>query len=410
MYYKLFKIAIYILVMITIGFSQNSFTVKHFELHKSVSAITFDKDGNIWYCTDGNGIEKHQVVSDSIIPVPEISYTTSDGLSDNNISQIQIDNNNSIWLGTTWGVSKISNNQITSYTHENGIIGGQVYSLTLNMNNIAYAVVAMNGISSFNGVDFTRDERLVSYLCYDLCFDKQDNKWIGASEKLIKILPNDSMVIYNSSDLGFSGLMAYMGVTCDRENNIWISTTTSGILKLAPDGNTKLFNKLNNGFTSDRFNDCFIDSKNRVYARYRIGINHGLAIINNNNVTNVGAYNNMLAGNSVYAVTEDLNGNIWIGTDGGISRIQFDETGLMHKSHGKTKDLKIQKGNNILKIFSSNAIHNLSIYSFSGKLLFSKVGTKETHMEINTECFSKGSYILKISDSNSINIKKFKIN
>ena len=84
-----------------------AFTTENGLINNFVQAITSDKEGNIWFGTNG-GIS---VFNGS----KWTSYTEENGLSSNNVLCIAVDNSGVIWIGTDKGVTSIEKGSFTIY-------------------------------------------------------------------------------------------------------------------------------------------------------------------------------------------------------------------------------------------------------------------------------------------------------
>lgn len=84
-------------------------------------------DGTLWIGSNGYGIYK--CITDEENNDKFISYTTSDGLINNNVRGILEDDRGNLWISTNNGLSCLdtNTNRFTNYTHEDGLAGNQFY-------------------------------------------------------------------------------------------------------------------------------------------------------------------------------------------------------------------------------------------------------------------------------------------
>jgi len=65
--------------------------------------------------------------------------------------------------------------------------------------------------------------------------------------------------------------------------------------------------------------------------------------------------------------------------------------------------------NNNLNITSSEAIEQITVYDYSGKMVFNKIINKENNFALNTEVLNNGVYIAKIKTGTQEVFKRFVI-
>lgn len=103
-----------------LSFDITTNTTQHFPLDNKGHIITsgLDEDKNLWLGTNDYGVYK-------FIPKKNkyVHYQEKDGLSSNDIFDIQVDNNNNVWIGTYNGLSMFnqSSQSFTNYYKKDGL-------------------------------------------------------------------------------------------------------------------------------------------------------------------------------------------------------------------------------------------------------------------------------------------------
>lgn len=106
-------------------------TIKQYQHHdtdssslssNSVSSITIDSRGRLWFSTDRGGICCYREESDDFI-----SYSRKDGLPDDVAYKILEDPNHNLWFGTNKGLVRFNpeTGKIRVYTKNDGLLGDQ---------------------------------------------------------------------------------------------------------------------------------------------------------------------------------------------------------------------------------------------------------------------------------------------
>jgi len=143
-----------------------------------VDAIVVEGD-YIWCSVLEGGVERWNRKDGS-----RITYTTGDGLIDNNVYAITIDSENLKWFATENGVSRFDGISWTSYTTDNGLILNRVISIAVDQNNVkwfAYGSLDGGGVTSFDGskwTTFTQEDGLTHNTVYSIYVDEDNVKWV----------------------------------------------------------------------------------------------------------------------------------------------------------------------------------------------------------------------------------------
>lgn len=141
----------------------------------------------------------------------------------------------------------------------------------------------------------------------------------------------DDAVLYDETNspldlaIASGGVLKVTGVDTDSDGNVWVLNpqTTAGLLVKTTDNNWLEFvlgndnTKLNNLFI-DSYDQKWITLRNQGVTIYKEGENlsaTGAQILNLTTNSNQGN----LPNNNVNCITEDLEGQIWLGTDEGIA-------------------------------------------------------------------------------------------
>jgi signal transduction histidine kinase/DNA-binding response OmpR family regulator/ligand-binding sensor domain-containing protein len=264
--------------------------------HNIVRAIYEDSSGNLWVGTRGNGL--------NFIPYdkgPTIYYTTQNGLTNNAVLSISEDTDGNIWIGHDGiGIDILDKATGRFYQLPRDLVGGEHLS--------------------FGSV-------------YDICMDAYGQVWLGTSGygvlglKINKengryILKNYHHLHSNGSDSSLKSNIVY-SIQEEGPNILWIATRGAGIYRL-------------NTLTGDLQNISVATSKqsglndNDVLSLHMsangilwVGSSGGLTSINTtitpyafeNYTTHSG-----LPNNTIHAILEDMQGNIWLSTNKGLSK------------------------------------------------------------------------------------------
>ena len=186
------------------------------------------------------------------------------------------------------------------------------------------------GLVRFDGVAFdtvrrNKENGLTFASVRSILQDSNNNLWLGSNDEgLQKLSPDGNLSYTTENGLPNNSVRA---LAEDRLGNIWIGTA-SGIVYLTPEGDfiTPRFESAENG-KAVISRQLFIDSEDTVW--FVTESENGLYVFKDGLLKNIPALEDF--GPYFTAVTEDYNGNFWIGMgNDGIIRLKNGTATLIH--------------------------------------------------------------------------------
>ncbi|OYU83856.1 MAG: hypothetical protein CFE24_09380 [Flavobacterium sp. BFFFF2] len=256
-----------------------------------IRSIFQDKRGNYWFGTNGAGVYFYDTKT-------LIHYTKEDGLADNQVINIQEDDLGNLWFESgTFSMSTFDGTKFTTYSDQVKITNGTETDWKSKNSDLWFYA---------GGGGFRYSESTLTYL------------------------PFAPASFNTPSNAPFS--LSRYGVYCilkDTKGNVWFGTQAEGVCQF--DGKKRTWFK-EKGLAGPAVLGIFEDSKGNLW----FGNNGaGLFKYDGENLTNFTEQNGLnntdfiatgkpdigtLA--RVYAINEDHNGNIWVGTvDAGVWKI-----------------------------------------------------------------------------------------
>ncbi|MBI5541981.1 MAG: hypothetical protein HY951_18135, partial [Bacteroidia bacterium] len=248
-------------------------------------------------------------------------YTTTDGLSSNNVKCLTTDNSGNLWVGTTFGINKFNGTTFTNYSTAQGLPSNNIKSLTTDASGNIW-IGTLNGLSKNNGVGFTNyniTSGLPSNNISCITAASGGILWIGTATIGISKYNGTTFTNYNYSN-GLVG-NAITALCVDLTGKLWVGTTI-GISVF--DGTTFTNYNTTNGLPSNSIKALQCDASGNIW----IGTTNGLVKYNGSSFTTLTTVDGLLS-NSIISLDVDNTDNLWIGYNTiGISK--YDGTIFTH--------------------------------------------------------------------------------
>lgn len=361
---------------------------EHSILSDQIYDIEQMKDGSLWICSNMGGVSILNLQGNTFTSPTDVSFlnippsNNKEGLSSPNARSILQDSYGNIWISNFRGgidfishtqpifniIGYYSNQQHKSthaqvwglYAEDNSIwIGGEnelVYYKDNSLSTKAIPKILTHPQTHINVIAKDRKERLWlglykdGVVYYDLrtqrfqrvgdsasqdldirsIYEDEDGKiWIGAEQGLYSYSTNwkrEKEIEDQLKDRNIHSILR------DKDMNLWIGTFSRGINVFNSNNELIYTSSKNDRFPSNSINHLIKDSKGRIWAATREGL------IEIPNTQHADSYNHYslkegLTNTQVRAIQEDMNGNIWISTNNGISRLDEDEKKFYNYNH-----------------------------------------------------------------------------
>ena len=161
---------------------------------KTVAVITSDRSGNIWVGSSGglSKINNYQVTA---------RYTTSEGLPGNDVKEIYEDREGNLWIGTYSGLAVLSPDfsgqseqsplkVLKTYTTKDGLASNRVRSIYEDTDGVLWIGTYDGGLSRFKDgkfFNFTTDNGLFNNGVFATLEDGRGNFWISCNKGIYRV-------------------------------------------------------------------------------------------------------------------------------------------------------------------------------------------------------------------------------
>ncbi len=196
------------------------------KLLEVVDKIIFDKNGNTWISTYGNGAF---LISNS----GEVKhFSAENGFPSDNLLTIHEDSNGTIWFGSIdVGAIKYDGKNFFLINKGKGLSNNAVWSITEDENDNIFLGTGEGGINCVNGKNITKIDRsngLCSNFIATLNWDSFEKViWVGTNNGINKLKLGSNLkplsIQYYSEEVGFKGTEV-TSCSQDKDGLVWFAT------------------------------------------------------------------------------------------------------------------------------------------------------------------------------------------
>lgn len=296
------------------------------KLDKNIRCIFQDSKGNYWFGSNGAGLYHYNGKTLR-------QFTVNEGLADNQVLSIQEDELGNIWFGTgVFGISKFDGSQITTLNKNQILSNGSAAAWKLKSTDLWF--YAGGGVFRYSnqaayylpfapaniGSEASSPFSLSRYGVYSILKDKKGNLWFGTQAEGVAKYDGEKLSWFK--DKGLAG-PAVLALFEDSRGNIWFGNNGAGLFMY--DGETLKNITAEKGLGNADFRasgKAGPGTLARVYAinedneaNIWIGtIDAGLWKYNGGKLTNFTTKDG-LTSNAVNTIYKDKKGELWFGTD-----------------------------------------------------------------------------------------------
>lgn len=294
----------------------------------AINCLNYSTDNGLWIGTK-NGL--FNLKNDQLI-----LYTTTEGLSDNNITCLA--NNyvtNELIIGTKNGLNilDLETKKIIKFHVNNGLLDEEIASITCNEHGVVW-IGGKNGLVSFNGKEFSyytirQDNNSNNVVA--LLTDYEENLWIGTHNGLF-IYKGKAFTSYSKNE-GLGSSFVFQ-IIKDKSENLWLTTENNGVYKYE-DGYFKNYSTKNG--LSDNDTRCVLENNDGTIL---FGTSSGLSKFKNDRFENLISGKNFKQEGPINSLFKDVNNTIWVGGKNGLCAIKKNKSNYVTTYYKLPTDIK----------------------------------------------------------------------
>lgn len=372
-----------------------------------------DSNGHIWVSTLGNGLFKINLNDNSVDNYKNIENEPS--IISNNVKDTILDSKGKLWIITDKGLCSFDYEKgvFKSYRKESyerdSIVDDKTRCLLKDSSGLIW-IGAYSGISIFNpDSNFyhfkakPNDENsLIGNNFNGIYIDSDEVLWIGTSEYGVNVINGNSIKHINkdNSNLISNSIFDITGVN----NHIFIGTNEGlSVLVKSDDEKYTITNYTDkDGLPSNKVRALFIDSKGYLW----IGTNKGLAIldINTGEVMNITYILDRMgiSDKFIRSVYEDSKGNYYIGCffNGGLIKLNPDIK--EYKVYQNDENDNESISNNTIRYITEDLDGNILVGTSHGLNILDSSTEKFKHYTENDGLVNNTIYGILVDENNDI--------
>jgi ligand-binding sensor domain-containing protein len=309
-----------------------------------IRCLLVTRDGALWIGT-GAGLARWKEGASR-------TFTTQDGLPDNGIQTIEEAQDGSLLVWTEQGPARMSGDRFVPATNADASSRAALTPPGENPGAIIFEAQLSNGAqvtgdrSSLKLMQGKRPAGISTRLAVGkelpgsriqaVFADREDALWIGTNAGLVRWV-NGTVDRFPVTDpLATGSILTLME---DREGNLWVGTETGGLDILRD----QRFHTLDTraGLSSDRITTVVEDSSGTLWAGTREDGLNALRREESNDGWRVDrslTVKNGLASNVILSLAAAPNGDLWVGTPDGLSRIRGNTMDTFTSADGLPDD------------------------------------------------------------------------
>jgi len=307
-------------------------SIKGINLTARVYTLVQDPYGFIWLGTD-YGLMRYDGYRTLRIQLPDTDHTILLGTA--GIESLSLGNDTSLWVGTSHGVVNFCLKSYISRMPEQ-LIDHHIRSM-LFQNDTVLWIGTHQGLYKYNPetdrtvIYNTRNSQLTQNRVRALYLDRSENLWAGTADKL-NVLHAGSNVFESydlkadyKPDIRHSLILDIKPYAKDNDSLLLIGTETGLYLLNRFSDKYRVYNEGIGDLPNEVVKSIYVKDPSEIF----LGTDRGLFTIDlkNGSVNEYyhNPYNNYsITNNEIWKILPDHQGNLWLGTSNGISRLSIN--------------------------------------------------------------------------------------
>ncbi len=273
--------------------------------------LAADADGNVWIAVDGAGVARWHAGKFEL-------YGVAQGVPNAAVYAVRVDHTGVLWAGTQGGLAYFHDGHFARDPKAAELDGRRVYSLAGDRDDNLWMSVLGLGICRLNARSFDCERNLPglgNQVVRSMHEDREGNLWIGTTDGGAHRISDSKLATVT----GAGESNSVRAVWADAQGTLWGATDGSGLVNIEP--RALLPSKYNTALISPFARSLAGDAEGNLW----VGSIEGLSrIAPDGQVRNFRVADGLPAG-IVFSITARKAGGVWAGTQRGLARVTRDD-------------------------------------------------------------------------------------
>jgi ligand-binding sensor domain-containing protein/two-component sensor histidine kinase len=289
----------------------------------TIRAIAQTQDGYLWLGTN-EGLVRFDGYE-------FVTHTTDDGSLPNNVvTALAAGRSGALWIGTVDGLSRYANGKFTRFTVRDGLPAKPINALIEDHAGVLW-VAAGGFLARFENGKFKTysQDRVAPIQTVQVVYeDPQQQLWVGGAGGLIKRAGDGFSAVLGPLDLGDNFINAIL-----KDNaGLWVAAGDKGIVLVQSGGGLKWFGA-GEGLPNTLVRALCEDRAGNLWA----GTNGGLSRLENGRFVSPSP-DVKSDSDWVWSLFEDREGDLWVGMNSALNRFRDDPFLVYGRDEGLPSD------------------------------------------------------------------------
>lgn len=317
-----------------------------------ITALYEDNSGNIWIGTFGGGLNVYNVSKDKFFRFSN-NPDNPNSLADNVIYAIVQDSLFNVWIGTNYGLSRFNSidssftNYFTNHRNNKTLNSDAINTLFLDNNGTLWVGTNGKGLYRYNRKtdDFTvfkYDKQNANSISSNIIWSIQSDPtnfeelWIATYNGINKFNTREEKffpkyIEQNGNRIANNQFRTFL---IDNNGDYWLGTRENGLWHYNPETNTYNHFKKNRtdvyGLSENQILCLYQDRSGLIWIGTRGGELNKVITSDFQHLYHKPNTANSIPNSTVWAVIEAQDGNVWIGTNSGLTQYVPNTNEFIH--------------------------------------------------------------------------------